>query len=142
VAKLGSAVVLRRVLAASDLSPTGERVIGYAAFVAARFGAALHVVHAFQLERDERMRRLAEQLARAEPVPKAELHVLRATPSQAVLDCCARVEPDLVVMGTLSHGGLGGRLVGSTAERLLGRLDVSLLTLKPEDFVCPVAIDA
>ena len=30
------------------------------------------------------------------------------------------------------------RLVGSTALRLLSRLDCSLLTVKPDDFVCPI----
>src|SRR4029453_6424782 len=38
-----------------------------------------------------------------------------------------------------SRGRAGSRLVGSTALRLLGRLDCSLLTIKPDDFVCPVA---
>jgi universal stress protein E len=42
------------------------------------------------------------------------------------------------VMGTISRGGIPGVLVGNTAERLLPRLDCSLLTVKPEDFVCPV----
>jgi nucleotide-binding universal stress UspA family protein len=44
-------------------------------------------------------------------------------------------------MGTISRGGVAGLLLGNTAERLLSRLDVSLLALKPADFVCPVTFD-
>jgi universal stress protein E len=160
VARLGGSAAPRCVLAASDLSPIGERVIGYAAFVARRYGAGLHIAHAFQApvaarldtkadveqivgrERDARTRRLAEQLARSEPAPPAVFHVLRGSAPQVVLECAARIEADLVVMGSISHGGLEGRLVGSTAEQLLRQLDGSLLALKPDDFACPVAVDA
>ncbi|MBW2698633.1 MAG: universal stress protein, partial [Deltaproteobacteria bacterium] len=57
---------------------------------------------------------------------------------RAILGCVDRLAPDLVVMGTISRGGIAGVLVGNTAERLLTRLDCSLLTVKPESFVCPV----
>jgi universal stress protein E len=159
VAKPGSDIALRRVLAATDLSPLGERVIDYAAFVAGYYGAELHVVHAFQLpigariegraqtercvasEREQRTRQLAEQVARSGGAA-ASFHVVRAVPSQAVLDSTARLEPDLVVMGTVSRARARSLLVGNTAERLIGRLDCSLLTVKPDDFGCPVAEDA
>ena len=41
-------------------------------------------------------------------------------------------------MGTMSRGGVAGLLVGNTAERLLDKVECSLLTIKPEDFVSPV----
>lgn len=157
VAKPESAAAPRRVLAASDLSRVGERVIDYAGFVAAHFGAALHVVHAYQLplekqlegaeqvadfdrrEREQRTRRLEAEVARTKGAPVVSYHVGRTSPSQAILACVARLDPDLVVMGTVSRGGVPGLLVGNTAERLLGRLDCSLLCVKPDDFVCPVS---
>jgi nucleotide-binding universal stress UspA family protein len=30
--------------------------------------------------------------------------------------------------------------MGSNAERLIDRIDCALLTVKPKDFVCPVAL--
>ena len=63
------------------------------------------------------------------------------SPTRAILAAEARVDPDLVVMGTVSRGGIPGFLVGNTAERMLSRLDRSLLTVKPGDFVCPVALE-
>jgi nucleotide-binding universal stress UspA family protein len=150
VVKPGGPVGPRCVLAASDLSPVGERVLEYAAFVASHFGAALHVVHAFEIlpddarlraERDARTRRLAEQLARIAGAPAAEFHVVSEDATDAVQRSSSRFAADLVVMGTLSRGGIPGLLLGNTAERLLGRLDASLLAVKPDDFICPVARD-
>jgi universal stress protein E len=57
------------------------------------------------------------------------------------LEAEKRLEPDVVVMGTISRGGIPGLLVGNTAERLLGILDCSLVIVKPHDFVCPVTLE-
>ena len=131
VAKLGGAVAPRRVLAASDRSPTGERVIEYAAFVASSYGAELHVAH--EGPDPERL----DSITRCAPVPRVELHRLRGSAAQALLECAARIEADLVVMGM--HGGPIEHLFGSAAERILPRLDASLFAIKPDQFVCPVA---
>lgn len=50
--------------------------------------------------------------------------------------------PDLVIMGTLCRTGLPGLIIGNTAERILNRLACSVLTVKPEDFVSPVPLEA
>jgi universal stress protein E len=134
VAKLGGAAAPRRVLAACDRSPISERVIEYAAFVASAYGAELHVAHEGPVAG-----RLADPIARCEPAPPVVFHALRGSAAQALLECAARIEADLVVMATLSRGGPSIKLVGSTAGRLLRHLDASLLVLKPDDFVCPVA---
>jgi len=151
IAKLGSPIVPRCVLAASDLSPVGERVLEHAAFVARRCGAALQVIHAYDalpeeiLVRSEwtaRVRRLREQLAGIAGAPAAEFHAVSGRASDAVIACSARVGADLVVMGSVSRGGLARALIGNTAEQLLGRLDTSVLTVKPDDFVCRIARDS
>jgi universal stress protein E len=149
VAKLGSPITPRCVLAASDLTAVGQRVLEHAAFVARHCGAELHVVTAFELlrgefvgsARDAHALRLAQQLARVEGAPAPEFHVESGEASHAVLACSARIGADLVVLGTLSRGGIQRVLLGNTAERLLGRLDTSLLAVKPDDFVCPIAQD-
>ena len=71
----------------------------------------------------------------------AKLHVGLTSPSNAILACVDRLKPDLVVMGTISRAGIAGLSVGNTAERMLGHLDCSMLTVKPADFVCPVRLD-
>jgi universal stress protein E len=147
----------RCVVAATDLTPLGERVLSLATQVAREAGAALHVVHSFQLTmeaqlgRDEDRRAfverestrarevLARQLAACKAPDGSAVHVELSSPSQLVLASCRHFDADLVVLGTLSRTGVAGLLVGNTAERLLARLDVSLLALKPEDFVSPIA---
>jgi universal stress protein E len=150
----GSEPPPRTLLAATDLTPVGERVLQRAAQVCQQAGAALHVVHALQLtmaaqleahqdgyiERtaSEAKRSIGDSLARLGYEGEPELHVGLTSPSRAILECASRFAPDLVVMGTISRGGVGGLLLGNTAERMLQRLDASLLTVKPADFVCPV----
>lgn len=144
------------VLAAGDLTPVGEEVVRTAAAVAGAFGSELHVVHACSLPmsvqiegpraeasyereaRDVASQQIRAWLAGSEVAESAKLHVGITSPTQAILAGEARLSPDLVVMGTVSRGVVAGFFIGHTAERLLGRLDCSLLTVKPEDFVCPV----
>lgn len=45
---------------------------------------------------------------------------------------------DLIVMGTVTRGGVAGLLIGTSAEHMLRMVDCSVLTIKPDDFVTPV----
>lgn len=157
VVKPGSVSPPRLLLAASDLSRVGEIVLDVAARLASEAAAELHVVHALQLpfavqmEGEDGVERWLVG-ARAEATTalqarleaagrrKDEIHVGLTSPTRAVVECVERLAPDLVVMGTVSRGGIAGMLVGNTAERLLGRLDCSILAVKPADFVCPVSL--
>jgi nucleotide-binding universal stress UspA family protein len=47
---------------------------------------------------------------------------------------------DLIVMGTLSRSGVAGFLIGNTAEKILHKVDCSVLAVKPDGFVTPVKI--
>jgi universal stress protein E len=143
------------ILAATDLSPVGDRVVALAASISSECGVELHIVHALELPLSVQMKDsesekefLAESRAAAvaeiesqlpEPLRgAAELHVGLTSPSNAILTCADRLNPDLIVMGTISRAGIAGLSVGNTAERMLGHLDCSMLTVKPTDFVCPV----
>ncbi len=147
------------ILAATDLTRVGDRVIELATSVAHAFGAELHVIHAYSVsmeaqleggkarqEYEGRKRKLAvdhiERILAATPMAAAtKLYVGLNSPTQAILEGVERLKPGLVVMGTLSRGGVPGLLMGNTAERLFDRIDCALLTVKPEDFVCPVSLD-
>ncbi len=149
--------VPRRVLAATDLGPVGDRALRAAADVAGSFGAELHVVHSLQVPLSAQMEGaevpwIAEARARAQAhvgrlltgtplAGKAALHIGPSAPTSAILDATGALAPDLVVLGSISRGGLSGLLVGNTAERVLPRLQASLLVLKPDDFVCPLPAD-
>jgi len=150
--------VVRLVLAATDFSAVSQRAVDAAAWIARAHGAELHVVHAWRVPRavqdaadtmdhDEyvavveqhRLRALAafEQAVSGLPVDPT-LHLERGRAADRILGRIEVLQPDLVLMGSLSLGGRPGLFVGETAERVLPRLDVSVLTFKPIDFPTPL----
>lgn len=148
------------VLAASDLSPVGDLAVRLGAQVAHLGKGELHVVHAYQVPQElqlsattlseaEYARAIDEIRGRAQShldgllagiseAPEVTVHIGRNVPSHAIREAVEHLGPDLLVMGILSAGGSSGLLVGNTAEKLLDRVDCSLLTVKPADFVSPV----
>lgn len=150
----------RFVLAATDLTAVGDLATEYGAFMAGAQECELGVVHAWQLPIDLQLdsaRLGPEESARRKKViadaacqhvqdlpcvadlgERARVFVACDSPSRLILRVAQDKDPDLVVMGTLSRAGIAGMLVGNTAEKLLYKLDCSLLTIKPEDFVCPL----
>lgn len=156
-------LVHKLVLAATDLAPVGDAAVEAAAFVAEHHHCELHVVHAYQLP--ARVRPDASTLSEAEFAAQVDaikaaaqahidgvlgrtsfdgesvVHLGAKAPHLAIREAVEHLYPDLLVMGTISGGGEAGFLVGSTAERLLDRVDCSLLTLKPVDFVSPLPPD-
>ncbi|MDP6538401.1 MAG: universal stress protein [Planctomycetota bacterium] len=155
--KPGHDLVHRCVLAASDLSPVADEVVDAAAWVAGRGECQLTVVHAWSTPLDLRERR--EELGAeafeahrdglragagehiragvaAGPAPGVEHDVLfgKGRPAGVIREAVDHLDPDLLVMGTVSTPDLPGRSLGSTAERVLDRVDCSLLALKPAGF--------
>jgi nucleotide-binding universal stress UspA family protein len=168
--KGGEGEGFRSVLAAVDVGVGGNpdlnrRILQLASTLSASEHAGLHVVHAWALtgesflrspgrkeseaiigqlveaEEKQRIHRL-EALVEGElgPGAGARLHVERADPADGVGIVAASVQADVVVMGTLSRAGVRGLLIGNTAETVLGRLDCSVLTVKPDGFQTPVSL--
>jgi universal stress protein E len=151
------------VLSATDLTPVGDAAVELGAAVAKAYDSSFHIVHAWQqsLEmqfdadrksKDEHEAELAAIQTAAEehilavckaidPGLEPQLHVGRDAPSHAIMEGVDKLGADLLVMGTVSRGGIAGLLMGNTAERLLDRVDCSLLTIKPADFISPITAD-
>jgi len=149
-----------KILAATDLTAVGGKAVEAAAWVAARYGAELHVVHAYQFSLEDQIdpggeqdgayegrhdelrtaaqAEIARQLEGTGMEERAEVHVACGAPDTLVLEAIEGLKPDLVVMGTISRGGIAGFLTGNTAERLLSQIPASILAVKPDDFVSPV----
>ncbi|MDJ0851356.1 MAG: universal stress protein [Myxococcota bacterium] len=142
------------ILAAADLSEVGDQVVRSAATIAKAFGSKLHVVHALSMTLDIQMAppamrkkelehataQAGERISAALDGVPAEIHIGVTSPTQAVLVGVKRLEPDLVVMGTVARHGIQGFVIGNTAERLLHQLDTSLLVVKPESFETQLAL--
>jgi nucleotide-binding universal stress UspA family protein len=69
-----------------------------------------------------------------------EIHLIKGEPSSAIPSTLEQLGADLLVMGTISRGGLTGFVIGNTAEKILHRLECGVAVTKPEGFVSPVPV--
>ncbi|MGD2114446.1 MAG: universal stress protein [Acidobacteriota bacterium] len=142
---------IRHVVAATDFSEPADLGLAWAARIARTHRAKLTLVHALAppmpvadfaappLHVDQELRasaekRLEEALQRA-PLDgiEADTALRDGTPSQAVLDLVQEVEADLLVVGTRGLTGFQHLLLGSTAERIVQRSPVPVLSVHPGD---------
>ncbi len=72
---------------------------------------------------------------------KHQVHLQKGKASDLIPQLAENRRIDLIVMGTLCRTGISGFFMGNTAEKVLHRVDCSVLTVKPEDFISPVKID-
>jgi universal stress protein E len=71
---------------------------------------------------------------RASSIPPQRRHVLPGSPADAIIQAATDLKASLLVMGSVGRSGLGGLLVGNTAEKALNRIPCDLLLLKPDGF--------
>ena len=71
----------------------------------------------------------------------ARVHLRRGKPDDVIAEVVETTGVDTVVLGTVARTGVSGLVIGNTAERLLNRLQCSVLAVKPGDFVSPVRPD-
>jgi universal stress protein E len=168
VVKPPSAEPFNRVLAAVDPKPDlpGEdplsiKVLQLAASLAEANRSELHVVHAWWLHSEamlrgrrinmppaeidgllREVRQAAEQSLDAlvqridlGKVPH-QIHIVKGQPYEVISGMASK--SDITVMGTLSRSGVDGLLIGNTAERILRRVECSVLAIKPEGFKTPL----
>ncbi len=61
--------------------------------------------------------------------------------SKSILSLVKNKKIDLLVMGTVCRTGVAGFFIGNTAEKVLNKVDCSVLTVKPEGFETPVKLE-
>lgn len=133
-----------------------RKIMELAVSVANLEGSELHVVHAWKhyglpvgamgevwkrwevTVGNEFRRRLFEFLADYDLGPNSQVHFVTGKPAVEISRLAREKKIDLLVMGTVCRTGVRGLFIGNTAEEVLGRVDCSLLTVKPDGFVSPV----
>jgi nucleotide-binding universal stress UspA family protein len=89
----------------------------------------------------QRLEHLMQEIDR-DGIGTVRTHLERGDdPAESIVELTQKQEVDLLVMGTVCRTGLSGFLIGNTAEEVLGAVDCSVLTVKPEGFVSPVTLD-
>jgi nucleotide-binding universal stress UspA family protein len=66
------------------------------------------------------------------------VHLIKGEAGRVIPELAEKKQADLIVMGTLSRSGVAGFLIGNSAEKILYKVDCSVLTVKPDGFVTPV----
>ncbi len=91
---------------------------------------------------DQVSRGLQERLGRETwDYLRPKIHLVRGAPSHEIPRLARDLDVDLVVMGSVARTGIAGLFIGNTAETILDQLQCSVLAIKPEGFVSPVALD-
>jgi universal stress protein E len=72
-------------------------------------------------------------------IPPDRMRLAKGRADVVIPRLAKRHAVDLVVMGTVGRRGIPGLVIGNTAERILSRLEYSILTLKPPGFVSSVS---
>ena len=141
-----------------------DRILELAASLARAHGSELDIVHAWSVPGEALLRgkaRLSAEKVDAMVAETREWHrrelqgllaehdwngldvnvrLLQGEPEDVISAFARHKNADLIVMGSLGRTGLEGLLVGNTAEKVLGKAQCSVLTIKPADFVSPIQI--
>ncbi|WP_198265223.1 universal stress protein [sulfur-oxidizing endosymbiont of Gigantopelta aegis] len=70
---------------------------------------------------------------------KPQVHLIKGNARDKIPEFAKKEEVDLILMGTLARTGVSGLFMGNTSETILSQIDCSILAVKPEGFVSPVA---
>jgi nucleotide-binding universal stress UspA family protein len=148
---------------APDEEPPNQLVLELARYFTRRSGSRLYMFHAWSLwneqflrsrvgltssevsraiaeERAERREQLEQLLAASNLHDvEVEIELVKGDIRESMLKVVMERNIELVVMGTVCRTGLLGLLIGNTAEKILNELDCSVLAVKPDGFVSPVA---
>jgi nucleotide-binding universal stress UspA family protein len=152
---------LKRILIPTDFSKYSQSALKYAAALAEKFGAELHLLHVVQnigllipdmvnvtppvLPSSEQMgSAVREALARVvkenalDKLP-VQIEVREGTPFYEIIQFAKDKDIDLIVMGTHGHTGLAHMLLGSVTEKVVRKAPCPVLTVRhPEhEFVHP-----
>jgi len=100
------------------------------------------IQQAKSLEKKQHKDRVDDLLGRIDVTDlKPHLHLVEGYPDDLIPELVVSQGIDLLVMGTVCRTGIAGFLIGNTAEEVLNDVDCSVLALKPEGFVTPVALE-
>ena len=70
-------------------------------------------------------------LAKEFEIPVGDFHCKRGPVERVITSQAAKVGAQIVVMGTVGRKGVKARLLGNTAEKVLGHLKTDVLAIKP-----------
>ncbi len=148
------------ILAPTDFSDVSRKAVLAGLWVAAKANAEFHLVHVIDSkdvpddilehippgssvrqeinkEAEERLDAFLKSLKT--DVSQVVSHLTWGHPWQEISRIAIKHQADLITLGTVGRSGVRGIVLGNTAERVLDTCDCSILTVKPDDYVSPIA---
>jgi nucleotide-binding universal stress UspA family protein len=146
--------MLHRILTAVDGSEHSQKALEFAAQLALKFGAELHVVHVPQGAAEDRVMFLggasvtlhapreavekaghtlieaAEHIARELGVDQVTTELLAGDPAKQIVDCAERIAADTIVLGSRGLGDFGGLLLGSVSHKVAHTAPCTCITVR------------
>jgi nucleotide-binding universal stress UspA family protein len=142
----------KHLLVAHDFSETAERALDYAIELAAKLGAQVTVLHAYEIPTygyPEGIALTAEVMGDIQRISEEGLQavvtrsrrpglkvssILRQGPAWSEIDAVAKDHGvDLIVMGTHGRKGISRALLGSVAEKVVRTAPCPVLTVRGVD---------
>ena len=149
-------ISLKRILVPTDFSVQSEKAVHYGTELATKFGAELHLLHAFEvtpITYGEGGAGLPQSVTEIEAaatkwldeikVSAGDVQVIRhVTEGRAFVEIVRYARKhtiDLVVIGTHGRGTIAHLLIGSVAENVVRQAPCPVLVVRDEehDFVMP-----
>jgi len=149
----------------SSENPISEKILDVSIFMARLENSCLDILHCWYLpgetqlssgrarieaEKLNKMRQMAEKihtqrvntLVASFDLSGIEHSVIvqKGDPGDMIINYAEKNNIDLIIMGTVGRSGLLGMLIGSTAEKVIERVNCSVLTIKPAIFKSPITI--
>lgn len=160
VVKKEHATTPKVILAPTDFSDVSRKAVLAGLWLAEKANAELHLVHVIDSkdvpddlldhippgssvrqeinkEAEERLDEFLQSLKT--DVTRIVSHLTWGHPWQEISRIAMKHQADLITLGTVGRSGVKGIVLGNTAERVLDTCDCSILTVKPDDYVSPIA---
>lgn len=145
---------IKNILFATDFSESSDFSIKHALMFANKFGAHLHILHVVnepvdlsgfyvphisfeKLEEEiaEGARKMMDKFCRTHlsGLDNYETSVVSGVPFNVILNTANELRADLIIMGTHGRTGLDHVLFGSTAEKVVRKSEIPVLTVRIEE---------
>ena len=149
---------LTSILAPIDFSEVSHESLRLAGALAAAVKCPLHILHVFDPGYSYLFESLAEEAVDFSPPWRRHqvisqlrtfavesglavepiLHAEHGDVAHQIVATAEKIDAGLVVVGTMGRAGVGGLLIGNTAEKVLHTCGRPLLAIKPLGYVSPV----
>ena len=118
-------------------SQLDSRLLGAARTLVENFGGTISIIHADSAQ-DSRIDAV-ERLARRFGVPPANRYVFPGEATRVLPEGVWRVGADILLLGAVSRSRLEQPFIGTTAERVIDRVECDVFVVKPVGYRSPVS---